>query len=194
MQFTVDPVPPGGGVINGGLTLFFLQDNTPVLAYMKYDENGNNQYFLAAAKNRKWEIKQVSKWNYRWEFSGPGSIDFQIKLKSASLTKENQIKIEYWHVNRGDGQLIVDASSFQLFEDRKVEPVAENRYPPNLMEVQRKDGKFLVHWLKPKRYDNLIDGNYVLRWETMGKRRFYKPPEKPVKPSVLKLYKLNEHK
>ena len=192
IQFTVDPVPPKGGVINGAHTLFFLKDNTPVLAYMKYDKDGNNQYYLAAEENGKWEIKQISNWNYRWEFSGPGSIDFQIKLKNAGLADDNQVKIEYWHVNRGHGELIVDANSFQLIEDRKVEPVAENKYPTELMEVNRKDGKFQVHFLRPKSYDNSVNGDYVLRWETMGKRRYYKAPEIPVKPSVLKLYKLNE--
>jgi hypothetical protein len=192
MQFVVDPVPPKGGVINGAHTLFFLKDNTPVLAYMKYDKNGNNQYYLAVAKKGNWLIKQVSNWNYRWEFSGPGSIDFQIKLKSARLTEENQIKIAYWHVNRGHGELIVDADNFQLIEDKKVEPVAENKYPADLMEVKRKDGKFQVHWLQPKSYDNSVDGNYLLRWETMGKRRYYKAPENPVKPSVLKLYRIDK--
>lgn len=31
----------------------------------------------------------------------------------------------------------------------------------------------------------------LVNWETMGKRRFYKEREKPVKPSVMMLYKFN---
>ena len=94
---------------------------------------------------------------------------------------ENQLEIE-----------ITNQWSNKLIEDRKVEPIDENKYPVDLMEVKRKDGKFQVHWLKPKSYDNSVDGNYVIRWETMGKRRYYKAPENPVEPSVLKLYRIDK--
>jgi hypothetical protein len=46
-----------------------------------------------------------------------------------------------------------------------------------------------VHWLQAGGKAGDLDAYYALRWETMGKRRFYEPPETPVKPSVLQLYK-----
>ena len=71
---------------------------------MKYDQNGNNQLFVARAENGIWTINQVSNWKYRWEFSGPGSITSEINLKNALVTNDNKINIDYWHIKRGDGK------------------------------------------------------------------------------------------
>ena len=48
-----------------------------------------------------------------------------------------------------------------------------------------------VRWLK-KNSDEKPNEYYALRWETMGKRRYYKPRETPVKPSVMRLYKFSK--
>ena len=46
-EVTIDPTPPGGGMINGAFRLFFDDLNQPLVVYMKYDLNGNNQLDLA---------------------------------------------------------------------------------------------------------------------------------------------------
>lgn len=38
------------GAINGAYKWFFDIKNKPLLAYMKYDEKGNNQFFVAKAE------------------------------------------------------------------------------------------------------------------------------------------------
>lgn len=190
--FTVDPVPPGGGAINGAYGLFFDLDNSPLIVYMKYGKIGNNQFFVAKPEKGNWTIKQVSNWNYRWEFTGPGSITFEIRLKNAQVTKNNQIKISYWHKNRGDGELIVDQESLSLIEDNEVEIVEKSEYPEELIEPVSSDKGLMVHWMKLRNQNQMSNEYYSLRWETMGKRRFYKPPENPVKPSVLTLYKFSK--
>lgn len=190
--FTVDPVPPGGGAINGAYRLFFHVDNSPMLAYMKYDKNGNNQFFVAKAEKRTWTIKQVSNWNYRWEFSGPGSITFEIRLKNAQVINSNQMKIGYWHKNRGHGELIVDLKSLSLVEDNEVEIVEKSEYPEELILPVSSDKGLMVHWMKLKSKNQLSNEYYSFRWETMGKRRFYKPRKNAVKPSVLMLYKFSK--
>lgn len=190
-QFTVDPVPAGGGVINGAYRIFFDQDNNPLLVYMKYDKNGINQLFVAKSEKGRWTIRQVSEWNYRWEFKGPGSITFEIRIKNAQVIND-KIKIAYWHKNRGDGELIVNLESLSLIEDKKVEVVNKSEYPEELMEAERSDEGMNVRWMKLKSTTHNADEFYGLRWETMGKRRFYEAPENPVKPSVLKLYKFSK--
>jgi hypothetical protein len=187
-QFVVDPVPPGGGVINGAYRLFFDEDNRIYLVYMKYDKNGNNQLFVAKAVNGKWKIEQVSNWNYRWEFKGPGSITFEIKIKNAQV-KDNKITIVYRHKNRGDGELIVDLETLHLIEDNNVELTEKSEFPKELIETERSDEEMTVHWMKLESANQNPNEFYGLRWETMGKRRFYEAPEVPVKPSALKLFK-----
>jgi hypothetical protein len=190
--FTVDPVPPGGGVINGAHKLFFGPEHSVMLAYMKYDNHGNNQYFLAKEQQGSWVINQVSQWNYRWEFSGPGSIDFQIKLKDAKVDSDGNISVQYWHVNRGDGELIVDPSTLQLIEDKSIDVATEAIAPQVLLNADRAEEGMSVHWLQPEAKTERSGTYYALRWETMGKRRFYKAPEIPVKPSALKLYRFSK--
>ena len=193
-DFTVDPVPAGGGVINGAHKLFFGPDNSAILAYMKYDEHGNNQYFIAQEQQGQWRIRQVSDWNYRWEFSGPGSIDFQIKLQDAKVGADGKISIKYWHVNRGDGELVIDLNLLELLEDQSVDVVQEAIAPKALQAPERSEEGMMVHWLEPAGSKDRSGPYYALRWETMGKRRFYKAPETPVKPSSLKLYRFVQSK
>jgi hypothetical protein len=188
--FIADPVPPKGGAINGAFKLFFDLENRPLLAFMKYDKKGNNQFFVAKEEDGEWMIKQISDWNYRWEFKGSGSITFEINLKNARVTNDNRIVIAYWHKNRGDGELIIDLESLSLIEDKDVEVLEKMEFPKQLMQASRSEEGMSVHWMKLKGTDSKSDDYYGLRWETMGKRRFYKAPENPVKPSVLRLYKL----
>lgn len=190
-QFIVEAVPPGGGVINGAYRLFFDEENKPLLVYMKYDKNGNNQLFVAKSENGKWNIGQVSDWNYRWEFSGPGSISFEIRIKDARV-ENNKIKIGYRHKISGDGELLIDINTLLLLEDKSVKVQEKKEYPEELIQAKRKDEGMSVHWMKLKADSRNANEYYGFRWETMGKRRFYEAPEIPVKPSALKLYKFRE--
>ncbi|WP_020529051.1 BNR repeat-containing protein [Flexithrix dorotheae] len=193
-QFTVDPAPPGGGLINGAYRLFFDKNGNPLIVYMKYDEEGNNQLFIAKTENGKWITKQITHWDYRWAFSGPGSITFEIRLKKAEIDHNNRIKVEYWHINRGNGEILVNQDPFNVVEDKKVNEVQKAEYPEELLMPQRSEPGMTVHWLKPSLKDKNDDLFYVLRWETEGKKRFYKQPETVVPPSVLRLYTFSREK
>ena len=84
-QFTVDPVPAKGGAINGVDVLFFGSQGQPLIAYMKYDEEAKSQIYLAGLEDNKWVSKQVSYWDYRWNFSGPGSISSEIRINDCFI-------------------------------------------------------------------------------------------------------------
>lgn len=187
-QLVVDPVPAGGGAINGGAKLFFDSSGQVRIAYMKYDSLGKSQIFLASAQKGEWEIQQISDWNYRWEFSGPGSIDFEIRLKACYVDQARNLVIGYWHVKNGYGELLVDAESGSLIQDRSTGNLDEIPYPKELLLPVSPIEKVSVRWLKLA--DNAeSDTYYALRWETMGKRRFYKAPDQPVPPSQMTLYR-----
>lgn len=190
--FTVDPVPPGGGVINGAFRLIFDKSNLPLLVYMKYDEVGNNQLFVAKTNGELWKIKQVSNWKTRWEFSGSGSINFQIRIKGATVTDNEKIEIDYWHKDRGNGQLVVDLTSLELLEDTKVKSLAKSEYPEELSEPVSKMEGMQVRWMKIRSNTDSKNSYYLARWETLGKHRFYEPTDIPVKPAALCVYKISE--
>lgn len=191
-QFTVDPVPAKGGAINGGFHLFFDQDKKPVIAYMKYDAAGFSQLFVAKVVNEKWDIKQVSKWDYRWNFSGPGSIESEIRINGAQISDDGKIRIGYWHIKKGNGELVLDKNTLTQLEDRSGIPADNQEYPDELMNPVSKLEGMSVKWMKVQQSKDKPDEYYGLRWETMGKRRFYEPREKPVPPSSMKLYKFTK--
>lgn len=188
-QLTVDPVPAGGGAINGGAKLFFDASNKPMIAYMKYDSLGKSQLFLAASRDGKWLITQVSNWDYRWTFSGPGSITFEIRLQDCYVNPAGEIVIAYQHIKRGPGELIVDPASLSLLKDRPRTMAENSPYPGELLTPSSGIDSAAVSWMKINASPETPNEYYALRWETMGKRRFYKPRSTPVKPSVMKLYR-----
>lgn len=191
-RFTVDPVPPGGGVINGNFQLLFDREAQPLIAYLKYDEAGNNQVYLASLNAGKWVSTQISVWDYRWEFSGPGSIEFEIRIGKAKLDAKGDILISYEHIKEGPGELQVNGKTLELIQDREVDPREDPTYPQALAEPLRVGEAMQVRWQGIGRATENPDSYYVLRWETQGKRRYYKAPEIPVKPSVLMLYQFQK--
>ena len=185
--FTVDPTGPGGGMINGAFRLFFDQQKSPVIIYMKYDDQGNNQLYVARHDHEHWQIKQITQWNYRWEFTGPGSITFEIRINQVSVDEE-VATIDYAHKQLGNGRISVDLKTLTALSDEKVDVrPKQSPYPDELLRIQSGMPNAQIHWMK---HPNLHDKNayYALRWETLGKRRFYKAPEKPITPTALMLY------
>ena len=86
--------------------------------------------------------------------------------------------------------MIVDRESLTLEEDRPVDTSEDAVYPSELLSATSSIDSASVHWLTAPVPSEETNHYYALRWETMGKRRFYEPREKPVKPSVMKLYHL----
>ncbi len=188
--YDVDPTPPGGGMINGAFCLFFDAENKPLIAYMKYDENGNNQLYLAQKNQEKWQCTQLTHWHYRWEFSGPGSISFEIRILGANVKENKLATLAYLHKEEGEGVLTIDLETRAVIKDEKVSATKKQAaYPAELMQVEHKMEGMNVHWMKKLNPDNDAEF-YALRWETLGKRRFYEAPEVPVKPAAMKMYKI----
>ncbi len=188
-QFTVDAIPAKGGIINGGWVLFFDDKKNPCFAFHKYDTGGISQLFIAKSDGKEWQIKQISNWNYRWAFSGPGSIESEIKINSAKLNPDNTIKVAYWHTQKGHGEITVDNKTGTLIEDKTVQ-IPNDMYPVELLKPNSGIDSMSVKWQNGRIEKTNNKAFYALRWETMGKSRFYKKPEKLIPPTVMKLYKM----
>ena len=163
-----------------------------MIAYLKYDRMGKSQIYVSRVIENQWISHQVSNWDYRWDFSGPGSIEFEIRIQDCMVTSEGKIEIEYQHIKRGRGVLIIDKNSLALLEDRHLPPTDNKTYPPELLEPASKIDGMDVRWIRSALSNQNPNIYYALRWETLGKRRYYKPPENPVKPTSLKLYRFQK--
>ncbi len=117
----VDPVPPHGGIINGGNRLGFDSQNRPVLVYHKYDEQGNTQIYVARLENEAWMIRKISDWtDYRWEFSGGGSIPFEVRLGTVNRVRGGlRIACTY---GRGKASWLLDESTLEPIRETTPAP------------------------------------------------------------------------
>src|SRR5437763_1726114 len=75
----IDRVPVHGGMINGNTKIGFDGQGRVVVTYHKFDSRGFTQIINARRERGGWKIYQTSDWDYRWDFSGGGSIPFEIR-------------------------------------------------------------------------------------------------------------------
>lgn len=124
----VDPVPPKGGMINGNIKLGFDAQNSPVISYHKYDEQGNTQMHVVRREAYGWKSVQISDWQgFRWDFSGHGSLGrFAVKPQAPEMLDDNTMGVV---VRRHDDimRFVLDAKSLNTL---RVEPA--NLYPPQI--------------------------------------------------------------
>ncbi|MEQ8549491.1 MAG: BNR repeat-containing protein [Cyclobacteriaceae bacterium] len=181
----VDPIPPGGGIINLAAKMVLDQNNNPVFVYHKYDTVGNLQFFTAQIQNDQWEYNQITNWNYRWEFQGGGSINNEVKLTQFQKTSDGNYEVGFWHIKHGFGKILLD-EDFEFVEitlNQKPEIGEEDQ------EVLNDSSEFQMNTAGDLGEPNEVNVKYFLRWETMVRNRD-KPREKPwPKPSQLYLIK-----
>ncbi|MDI6827915.1 MAG: hypothetical protein QME62_05450, partial [Armatimonadota bacterium] len=152
-----------------------------VISYLKFDESGYNQVYNARREDDGWKIYKTSSWKYRWEFSGNGSIPFEIKIGPIMVEKDGKLSQSYNHVKYGSGKWILDEENFRILEDIPAKPSPK----PTASSTSE---------MEP-RYANDLGSSgepgvrYQLRWETLGVNRD-RPRENPPPPTILKLFRI----
>jgi hypothetical protein len=178
---TVDPVPARGGIINGNTILGFDSKKRPVITYHKFDEKGNTQIYNARLEEGRWKIYQTSEWDYRWEFSGGGSIKFEIRPGAVKPDGKGGLSLDYSHVKYGSGVWRLNEDTFAIIGQTPRPPArtpsalekVESKFPGMEVKMQREGGT-----------------PYMLRWETLGPNRD-RPRQGPLpEPSMLRLIEL----
>ncbi len=172
----VDPVSVNGGIINGNNRVGFDSQNRPVVTYHKFDAQGRTQIYNARLEAGRWKIYQTTDWDYRWEFSGGGSIHFEIR-PGAVRREGRDLLLDYAHDRYGAGTWRLDEATLRPLETR---PRAR-RWPAELDKPETPGMQ--VHPLPTKG-----PGDFVPRWETLGPNRDRPRPGPPPAPSPLRLY------
>ena len=182
----VDPVPPGGGMINGNTKIGFDTKNRPVLSYHKFDAEGNTQLHNARREADGWKICQTSDWDYRWEFHGGGTIRFEIGLGPVTANSEGILSQSYRHAKHGSG-------NWQLDEET-LKPIGR---APRRNSLPREVSKLESDWpgMGVRTAGDLGEPGepgvcYILRWETLPSNRDRPHPGDPPPPSTLRVYRL----
>ena len=184
----VDPVPAGGGVINGNVALGFDTKDRPIVSYHKFDAAGKTQIYNARFADGKWHIHQVTEWDYRWAFGGGGAIEFEIRLGGVHAGPEGRLTQSYRHPKEGSGVWVLDETT--------LKPVGRAPRGPTVPEALRRPASdfpgMAVRW-RWSRGDGGAPGvRYALRWETLGPHRD-RPRKGPLpEPTMLRLYEFRE--
>jgi hypothetical protein len=159
----IDPVPPGGGMINGNTVIGFDLNQRPVVSYHKYDANGHTQIYNARLGEDGWQIHQATDWDFRWDFGGRGSIGKRVGLTPV-LPEDNRLTQRYWIDTVGTQKYLLDSEQLST-----LEPLPYDKGYPEDLEVIRSDFPGMELQTKSERTE---EGTlYLLRWETLGRNR-----------------------
>lgn len=176
----VDPVPVKSGLINGNVQIGFDSRKRTVVSYHKFDENGFTQAYSARFEDGQWKIYKTSDWKYRWDFSGYGSIPFEIRLGPVTVEKDGKLTQSYNHDKYGNGKWILNEANFKPIDDiRQPEPAPNTaKSDPDQLQPRtcRDSGSSGEPGVK-----------YILRWETLGVNRDHAHQGSVPPPSMLRL-------
>jgi hypothetical protein len=184
----IDPVPPGGGLINVNRELGFDNEGRPVVTYHKYDERGDLNAYAARKEATKWRIVKVSDWrDHHVEFSGGGSISFPVNIEAVEAIGNGRLALGY-HSDKGAGTWVLDEATLQPIPGAKTPPRS-----PGLPRAQAKVQSSLPGMQTKSCGDSgqSSDGvRYQLKWETLGVNRDRPREGAPPAPSMLRVVTL----
>lgn len=186
----IDAAKPHEGLINMTFNLGFDTAKKPVVVFHRYDAAGYSQAYIARPGNdvkkigTSWTVRAMSNWNFKWTFSGGGSIPAEVTLGSPHLGVDGEFIVDFETTRAGAGRWRVRADTLERVSELPPLPSAlpetlqhvESTYPG--LEVQS-----LVSHYEGRRY--------VLRWETMPRNRDLPRAEAPP-PTPMRLYELQD--
>lgn len=161
----VDPVPSGGGLVNGLQAIGFGSRNRVVVTYSKYDAHGNVQLWAAEPdEGGDWRTHQLTTWDNPMEFEGTGTLSIPFGVAGAEANDDGTLSIEY--SCHGARQTLTVDESFAFVSQSGRAPV----YPRALTDVRGNDpalgARVAVDLGESYGFDP--KHTYVLRWETLG--------------------------
>lgn len=187
----IDPIPSGGGIINGGHRLFFGEDGRPIVTYHKSDPQGNMQIYIARPEGSGWSKHPLTDWEKPIQFSGRGSMGFiGIRISGLERIEPGLLTMTYRHRDYGRGRLFVEEETLQPVEKNITLPPD---YPAQLNHVVSDFPGMGIRRATDTGDSGNANIRYLLQWETLGRNRD-RPRKPPLpEPSMLKLYKLSRN-
>ncbi|MEX0332011.1 MAG: BNR repeat-containing protein [Puniceicoccaceae bacterium] len=160
----VDGTPSGGGMHNGRYKIILTREDEPVVGYIKYDEVGLTQFYMARHDGSEWQSRKISDWDFRWEFFGGGDgMSSGGSFRFAGLSEEGHIVVD-WSTEVGQ-------SGRYVINPKTLEPAAGPvRFHPQ-MPVSIQDRLTDRPGLSVRMVPGTVHGDpagssYILKWES----------------------------
>ncbi|MEI6240938.1 MAG: BNR repeat-containing protein, partial [Planctomycetia bacterium] len=180
----VDPVPVGGGIINGAGRVGFDSRKRPVISYYKYDAAGHSQAFVARSEGETWQVAKLTDWDHRFELTGPGTLPrYDIHLGAVRPGNAGELLLEFGHVKQGSGVWVLDEETLAVLRTEPVKP----HYPRSLWKVESSFPEMRVRYADDLGASGEPGRRFILRWETLGANRDKPRPEPWPEPSMLRV-------
>jgi hypothetical protein len=161
-----------------------------VLAYSKYDPAGRSQAFVARHEGDGWRIRQVSRWDERFELVGRGSLPTaHISLGAVEPAAAGELRLSFSHANEGAGSWVLDDDSLAVV---RIERGSRKGLPAELMRVESSFPGMAVRTAADQGASGVPGRRFVLRWETLCSNRD-QPREMPwPEPSMLRVIEVED--
>lgn len=184
---SVDPTPSKGGMHNSRFRMILTKKAEPIIAYVKYDEEGNTQFYLAKFTNEAWLVKQISDWDFRWKFIDGGA--FMSKggtFKLAGISDDGLLAVDWTTETGQQGRYTIDVETLE-HSDRLA--IIKKKYPSNIGEKLTVHPDMNVRMAYDKAGVYKDGSKYILKWEAKhGGFRQHAPeviPQGPLSPLKL---------
>lgn len=173
----VDGTPSMGGMHNSRFRIILTKGGEPVIGYLKYDEEGLTQLYLAKFINNEWVIKKISTGAF---MSIGGQFHF------AGISDDGLLVID-WKTEKGEeGRYTID---LETFEHTDKMAVIQPKYPANLNKKLTGNPDLNVRIAYDTGRESLDGYLYVIKYEAAhGGFSQHAPkeiPEGPLSPLVL---------
>lgn len=168
----VDPVPVNGGMINNNTRIGFDAEKRPIIAYHKFDAQGNTQLYEARLESGKWVIHQATDWTYRWAFGGNGTLVFDIIIdEGPKLHTDGTLIQNFYHAKLGgQGTLVLNPTTLRADSTKnpplRPYPLALDSAESTYRDPVNSDA-MVVRWAEDSGKGSDANVRYLLRWETL---------------------------
>ncbi len=163
-KILVDDTPTKGGMHNSRYKIMLSKDGEPIIGYVKYDEAGLTQFYLAKFMDGKWMSKKISNWDFRWEFIDGGAfMSIGGQFSFAGISDDNIIAID-WKTEKGEsGQYSIDYSNLE-HTNKAVD--IKTKYPKDISKPLTNRPNMNVRLANDQSGPQKDGSRYVLKWET----------------------------
>ena len=182
----VDPVPPGGGLLNGCSALGFDANKRPIISYHKYDSDGGSQVYCARLEDGRWHHYQTTDWhNYRFDFKGRGSLPaVEVGMSAATLGADGSLTMNLRRPNENNSWILDPAT---LKPTVRAAPKPAPRVPPVWNALESAFPGMLKRHCNSQGKGPEPRLSYALCWETLPANRDQPRTGKLPDPSMLRL-------
>jgi hypothetical protein len=166
-KLIVDPTPTKGGMHNSRYKIILTPDEKPLAGYVKYDENGLTQFYLANFENGKWVSKQISNWDFRWKFiEGGDRMSMGGVFNFAGFSDDGLLAVD-WNTETGkSGRYVINPETLEVL-DKEIH--VKPKYPGNIFERITEHPEMSVNIQDDNAGAANTETRYILKWESMGK-------------------------